>query len=71
MTSSSWKSYEEVAEYLLDQVAAHFHLGQVEGKQVVPGASGTEWEIDAKGCHMDGESFVVIECKRHTTNGIP
>jgi len=30
---TSWRSYEEVAQYLLDQMARHFGLGSVEGKQ--------------------------------------
>lgn len=66
---TSWRSYEEVAQFLLDQLASHFGLGRVEGKQVVAGV-GTTWEIDAKGVREDAENFVVIECKRHTTQGV-
>ena len=66
---TSWRSYEEVARYLLDQMAGHFGLGRVEGKQLVPGAS-TEWEIDAKGITENNEGFVVIECRRYTTQGV-
>jgi hypothetical protein len=36
----------------------------------VPGESGTEWEIDAKGCSDNEASFIVVECKRHTKTGI-
>lgn len=70
MADKQWKSYEEVAAHLLDTFAEHFGLGRFEGKQVVPGESGTEWEIDAKGCSEDGETFVVVECKRYTKAGI-
>jgi hypothetical protein len=70
LEGKQWKSYEEVAAYLLDQFAEHFGLGRFEGKQVVPGESGTEWEIDAKGYSEDGKKFVVVECKRHTKTGI-
>ncbi len=66
---TSWRSYEEVAQYLLDQMARHFGLDSVEGKQLVSGAS-TEWEIDAKGITEDDEGFVVIECRRYTTQGV-
>ena len=66
---TSWRSYEEVAQYLLDQMARHFGLGSVEGKLLVSGAS-TEWEIDAKGITEDDEGFVVIECRRYTTQGV-
>lgn len=68
--TTQWTNYEEVAAHLLDKFAMHFGLGRVEGKQVVPGDSGTEWEIDAKG-YEDGDArFVIVECKRHTKTGI-
>lgn len=67
---TSWRSYEEVAQYLLSQFAEHFGLGRVEGKQVVAGASGTNWEIDAKGVRENDQGIVVIECRRHTTRGV-
>jgi hypothetical protein len=66
---SSWRSYEEVAQYLLNQMAAHFGLGHVEGKQLVSGSS-TKWEIDAKGIMEDNQGFVIIECRRYTTQGV-
>lgn len=68
MSSKPWQSYEEVAQYLLDQFAENFNLGRVEGKQIIPGESGTEWEIDAKGVMDDGEGFIVVECRRYTTS---
>lgn len=65
-----WKSYEEVATYLLNHMANHFGLARVEGKQKISGVrSGTEWEIDAKGVQGgQREGFVIIECRRHTTS---
>lgn len=68
--SIEWKSYEEVAQHLLNEFAGRFRLGRVEGKQIVPGASGTDWQIDAKGVCARGEGFVIVECKRHTTRGL-
>jgi len=65
MSNKAWKSYEEVAQHLLDRFAEHFNLGRVEGKQVVPGKAGTEWEIDAKGVRDDGEAFLIVECRRY------
>ena len=59
-----WERYEQTAQYLLNEFATHFGLGRVEGKQVVPGISGTEWEIDAKGVNADGERFLIVECRR-------
>jgi hypothetical protein len=65
-----WQAYEEVAAYLLNQLAEHFGVGRFEGKQVVAGDSGTEWEIDAKGCADGTGRIIVVECKRHTKSGI-
>jgi hypothetical protein len=49
----TWQSYEQVGQFLLEQFARHFGLGRVEGKQLVRGASGTNWEIDAKAVKAD------------------
>lgn len=65
---TKWRTYEEVAQYLLNEFSTHFGLGRVAEKQLVPGASGTEWEIDAKGVVANGEGFVIVECRRHTTS---
>ena len=65
-----WRSYEEVAQHLLNEFADRFGLGRVEGKQIVPGASGTNWEIDAKGVCARGEGFVIVECRRHIKSKI-
>lgn len=67
----TWESYEQVAQHLLDEFAVHFELGHVEGKQIISGQSGASWEIDAKGIKVDGEGFVIVECRRHTTSGLP
>lgn len=65
MCSHQWRSYEEVAVYLLNKFAEHFALGLFEEKQILPGSSGTSWEIDAKGVNGDDGSIVVVECKRY------
>jgi hypothetical protein len=68
---TQWETYEEVATYLLNQIAQEFGLAYVEGKQAVVGLeSGTTWTIDAKGVCEDGESFFIIECRRYTTSRI-
>lgn len=69
MADTKWKTYEEVATYLLDSLAEHFCLSRVEGKQSVHGLrSGTDWTIDAKGISSGTEAFVIVECRRHTTS---
>jgi hypothetical protein len=68
---TQWETYEEVATYLLNQIAQEFGLTYVEGKQAIVGLeSGTIWTIDAKGVSEDGESFLIVECRRHTTRRI-
>ena len=64
----SWKTYEEVATYLLRNIAAELGLERVEGKQSLHGnRSRTDWEIDAKGVRSGNEGFVIIECRRYAT----
>jgi hypothetical protein len=67
--TKQFESYEEVAQYLLDQFAAELGLKRVEAKQELPRLrSGTSWEIDANGVKLDGEGFVIVECRRYTTS---
>ncbi|MBX7105114.1 MAG: restriction endonuclease [Gemmataceae bacterium] len=66
MADKTWRTYEEVAHYLLDQFAEQFGLDHVAPKQKVPGhESGREIEIDAKGVKEDGVGFFIVECKKH------
>ncbi|MDD4929710.1 MAG: hypothetical protein PHP85_10575 [Gallionella sp.] len=68
MTDMPWKTYEEVAAYLLNEFAKEFGLSRVETKQSIIGQrSGTPWAIDAKGIRHNNEGFVIIECRRYTT----
>jgi hypothetical protein len=65
----TWKTYEEVATYLLNQIATEFGLDRFEGKQKVLGKrSGRKWEIDAKGIGEGDEIFFIVECRRYTTS---
>jgi hypothetical protein len=66
---TAWKTYEEVARYLLEQFATLFDLERVEGKQRVPGSSGTRWEIDAKAVKIGSGGFLIVECRDHTDAG--
>lgn len=69
MSDTAWRTYEEVATYLLDKNAKEFGLIKVEGKQSLSGKrSGTNWVVDAKGIKNDGIGFVIIECRRYTTS---
>lgn len=66
----AWKTYEEVAQHLLNEFASTFGLGRVEGKQIIPGESGTSWEIEAKGVLVADEGFLIIECRRYPTRRV-
>ena len=66
---TTWRTYEEVAAYLLEQNAQEFGLERIEGKQIIHGRkSGTSWEIDARGIREGNEGFIIIECRRYTTS---
>jgi hypothetical protein len=65
--TATWSSYEQVAIYLLNQIADVLELERVEGKQSLEGrSSGTRWELDGKGVKVGDEGFVIIECRRYT-----
>jgi len=67
--SNTWKSYEEVAKYLLNQFSQEFGLARVEGKQHIHGnRSNTSWEIDAKGIKENNEGFIIVECRKYSSS---
>ena len=70
MSKPKWRSYEELAQHIIKELAAEFGLDDVEGKQALPGVSGTNWEIDAKGIKSGNTGIVIIECKRYTGRSI-
>lgn len=63
MPKPKWRSYEELAQHIIKELAAEFGLDDVEGKQTLPGASGTNWEIDAKGIRSGDSGVILIECR--------
>lgn len=66
MADTKWRSYEEVAQYLLNQFAQHLGLERVEAKQKIPGHTSTRTiEIDGKGVKEGNAGFVILECKRY------
>ena len=67
--NKAWETYEEVAAYLLNQLAEKFGIARIEGKQTIKGQkSGTDWEIDAKGVGFQDDIFLIIECRRYTSS---
>ena len=65
-----WRTYEEIATHVLNQCSEEFGLARFEGKQMVAGKSGTEWQVDARGWSKDGLTHVIVECKKHSDTGI-
>jgi len=67
--NTNWKTYEEVAQHLLNEFSEKFEMSKFEGKQSVKGLkSGTKWEIDAKGVKEGSDIFLIVECRRYTTS---
>ena len=66
----AWRSYEQIAAFVLDQCAREFGLERFEGKQNVPGKSGANWEVDARGWSEGNSAFFIVECKNHAGAGI-
>ena len=63
-----WRTYEEVATYLLNQMAQEFGLEKVQADQMILGLrSGTKWRIEGKGVAEGGDRFVIVECRRYPT----
>jgi len=66
MTDRTWRTYEEVAQYLLNQFAEHLGLEKVEEKQSILGQlSGRQIEIDGRGVKEGNTGFVILECKQY------
>ena len=66
MADKTWRTYEEVAQYLLNQFAEHLGLEKVEEKQKIRGQfSGRQIEIDGRGVKEGNTGFVILECKRY------
>ena len=64
----SWKAYEKVATFLLNQFSSEFDLEKVEKKQKIVGLrSKTPYEIDAKGIIKNGDGIILIECRKYKT----
>lgn len=69
MAQQNWKSYEEVAIYLLDQIASVFGVDHVEGKQTLTGLrSGACYEVEGKAARSGEDGFLIVECRRYTSS---
>jgi hypothetical protein len=62
---SKWRTCEELAQSIIKELAAEFGLEGIEGKQILPGKSGANWEIDAKGIRSGDSGVILIDCRRY------
>jgi len=62
-----WSTYEEIARKVLADMRDALCIDSVEGKQIATGASGVNWEIDAKAWTKGEQGFLLVEARRHTT----
>jgi hypothetical protein len=65
-----WLLYEVAARTILEQIGNALGITTVEGKQLLDGESGTEWEIDARAFQEDSANFLVVEVRRYTTTSL-
>jgi antitoxin component HigA of HigAB toxin-antitoxin module len=61
----SWRTYEEVAVYLIRKMADELGLGSVDASQLMAGRA-TSWQLDAKGMCEDDDGFVLIEIRQRS-----
>lgn len=63
-----WRRYEEAARTILANIGHALGITSVGPKQKMPGASGTEWELDARAWAEGEEGFLVVEVRRYATS---
>jgi hypothetical protein len=68
--SSAWSIYEDAARKVLADTRQVLGIATVEGKQSLAGASGTNWELDAKAWREGSDGFLVIEVRRRISAGL-
>jgi len=61
----SWRTYEEVAVYLIRKMADELGLSSVDASQLMAGRA-TSWQLDAKGMCEDDDGFVLIEIRHRS-----
>ena len=72
MNKKVWESYEQLAQFLLNEIANNFGISSVNGKQYIQGKkSGTKYEIDGKGVLENGEGIIILECRNYTKSRLP
>ncbi|HEU4458107.1 MAG TPA: hypothetical protein VFR90_03200 [Methylibium sp.] len=68
--AEQWQIYEQAARSVLEHIGQYIGVAIVEGKQHLPGKSGTTWEVDARAYREDGSAFLVVEVRCYTTSSL-
>lgn len=62
---TTWRDYQSLARYVLEEIREELGLSEVEGAQAIPGLhSGTSWNIDAKGVRESDGATIIVEARR-------
>jgi hypothetical protein len=69
-SQKKWERYEDVTRQLLLDIRDVLGLSKVESKQVIPGNSGTEWEIDVLAYDINTDKLILVECKQRTNSNL-
>src|SRR5947209_3865420 len=62
--------YEVVTRAILQSCREQLGFKEVRPKRKLPGATGTQWEIDATCYQVASDGMILVECRRHTTSKI-
>lgn len=68
--TKAWKTYEEVARYVLAQLRDVLQISEVAAEQVLPGQSGTSWNVEGIAIRASNGKFLILECKRYPTTRV-
>ena len=69
-TMQTWQNYEEVARAVLHNLRQHLGIADVTGYKDLPGNSGTSWRVEGTATKTDDGGLLIIECRRHTSQGL-
>ena len=69
-SSQTWQTYEQVARVVLRDLRQSLGITAVAGYQDLPGNSGTTWRVEGTAVRTTDGAFLIIECRRHTTQGL-
>ena len=65
-----WKSYEDVARFVLRELRHYLRLDHVDGYSDLIGRSGTTWRVEATSRRTSDGGVLIVECRRYTTAGV-